>query len=209
LAGAVLPLESALAQPQRGASAAQSQGIDILLKGGHVIDPKNEIDGIMDVAIAGNKIVRVERNIPARDANRVIDVAGYYVTPGLIDMHVHYFHGTDTEAYIANGLDSLPPDGFSFRSGVTTGVDAGSAGWRNFRDFKRQTIDRAQTRILAFLNIVGAGMHGRFEEQNRDDMNPEMCAYMITRLFPNILVGVKSAHYWGPDFTQVDQALKA
>ena len=201
LAGAMYPFDSEL--------AAQAQGIDILLKGGHVIDPKNQIDGRMDIAITADKIVQVARDISTRDARRVIDVAGLYVTPGLIDLHVHAFHGTNPDAYVADGWDSLPIDGFTFRAGVTTGVDAGSAGWRNFRDFKRQSIDKSRTRILAFLNIVGVGMLGRFEEQNIDDMNPEMCAYMITRLFPDILVGVKSAHYWGPDFTQVDQAVKA
>jgi len=186
-----------------------AQTIDILLKGGHVIDPKNSIDGKMDVAIGDGKIVQVSKEIPVKNAKRVIDVTGLYVTPGLIDMHVHAFHGTDPGSYIADGWDALPPDGFTFRAGVTTIVDAGSAGWRNFRTFKKQTIDRSQTRILAFLNIVGAGMYGRFEEQDVTDMNPEMAAYMITRLFPDILVGVKSAHYWGPDFTQVDQAVKA
>lgn len=187
----------------------QAQSIDILLKGGHVIDPKNNIDSKMDVAIAGGKIFKVARDIPANNALRVIDVTGMYVTPGLIDMHVHAFHGTDPISYIADGWDALPPDGFTFRAGVTTVVDAGSAGWRNFRDFKSQTIDRSRTRILAFLNIVGTGMYGRFEEQDVNDMNPVMTSYMITRLFPEILVGVKSAHYWGPDFTQVDKAVEA
>ena len=186
-----------------------SQTIDILLKGGHVIDPKNSIDGKMDIAIAGGKIVQVAKDIQTKDVKRVINVTGLYVTPGLIDMHVHAFHGTEPDSYIADGWDALPPDGFTFRSGVTTIVDAGSAGWRNFRAFKKQTIDRSQTRILAFLNIVGTGMHSRFEEQDISDMNPEMAAYMITRLFPELLVGVKSSHYWGPDFTQVDQAVKA
>jgi dihydroorotase len=209
-AGAIYPLDSALSsQPRQGGATAQSQGIDILLKGGHVIDPKNQIDSKMDIAITSDKVVQVARDIPAREATRVIDVTGMYVTPGLIDIHAHAFHGTNIDAYIADGWDSLPPDGFTFRAGVTTIVDAGSAGWRNFRDFKRQTIDRARTRILVLLNIVGTGMHSRFEEQDINDMNPEMCAYMITRLFPNILVGVKSAHYWGADFTQVDQAVKA
>lgn len=188
---------------------AQSQAIDILLKGGHVIDPKNNIDSRMDVAIGDGKIIQVSKDIPSKNAKRVIDVTGLYVTPGIIDMHVHAFHGTNPESYIADGWDALPPDGFTFRSGVTTIVDAGSAGWRNFRTFKRQTIDRSRTRILAFLNIAGTGMHGRYEEQDVTDMNPEMAAYMITRLYPDILVGVKSAHYWGPDFTQVNQAVKA
>jgi len=75
--------------------------------------------------------------------------------------------------------------------------------------FKKQTIDRSRTRVLAFLNIVGSGMFGRFEEQDVTDMNPVMTAYMINRLFPDILVGIKSAHYWGPDFTQVDRAVEA
>jgi dihydroorotase len=87
-------------------------------------------------------------------------------------------------------------------------VDAGSSGWKNFRQFKSQTIDPSQTRVLALLNIVGVGMLGRFEEQNLDDMNPVMTAHMIKKLYPDILVGIKSAHYWG-DFTQVDLAVQA
>jgi dihydroorotase len=187
----------------------KAQGIDILLKGGHVIDPKNNIDSQMDVAIADGKILEVAKNISSNNVRNVIDVTGMYVTPGLIDMHVHAFHGTNPDSYIADGWDALPPDGFTFRAGVTTVVDAGSAGWRNFRDFKKQTIDRSQTRILVFLNIVGVGMLGRFEEQNISDMNPVMASYMITRLYPDIIVGVKSAHYWGADFTQVDSAVRA
>jgi dihydroorotase len=187
----------------------QAQSIDILLKGGHVIDPKNNIDSKMDVAITGRKIFKVAPDIPVKNATKVIDVTGMYVTPGLIDMHVHAFNGNDPGSYIADGWDALPPDGFTFRAGVTTVVDAGSAGWRNFRAFKAQSIDRSKTRVLAFLNIVGNGMYGRFEEQDVTDMNPVMTAHMITRLFPDILVGVKSAHYWGPDFTQVDKAVEA
>jgi len=154
-------------------------------------------------------VVEVASSISEKNAKIVVDVSGMYVTPGIIDMHVHAFHGTDQLSYIANGWDALPPDGFTFRAGVTTVVDAGSAGWRNFRDFKMQTIDRSKTRILAFLNIVGMGMYGRFEEQDINDMNPEMAAYMVTKLFPDIIVGIKSAHYWGADFTQVDHAVEA
>lgn len=185
-----------------------AQEIDLLLKGGHVIDPKNQINSKMDVAITSGRIYQVAPDIPAQKAKVVVDVTGLYVTPGLIDMHVHAFHGNDPDAYIANGFTSLPPDGFTFRAGVTTVVDAGSSGWRNFRQFKKQTIDRSQTRILAFLNIVGTGMVGRFEEQDTDDMNPVQTAHMINRLFPEILVGIKSAHYWG-DFAQVDRAVEA
>jgi dihydroorotase len=189
-------------------SIIQAQEIDLLLKGGRVIDPKNNIDSEMDVAIADGKIFRVAANIPANTATKVVDVSGLYVTPGIIDMHVHVFQGTDTDSYIANGPTSVLADAFTFRAGVTTVVDAGSSGWRNFRLFKKQSIDRSQTRILAMLNIAGTGMYGRFEEQNVDDMNPVMTAHMINRLFPDILVGIKASHYWG-DFTQVDRAVEA
>jgi dihydroorotase len=185
-----------------------AQEIDLLLKGGHVIDPKNKIDADMDLAITAGKIVKVAIDIPANQAKKVIDVKGFYVTPGLIDMHVHVFNGTTPDAYIANASTSLPPDGFTFRTGVTTVVDAGSSGWRNFRTFKVQTIDRAQTRVLAFINIVGTGMASRFEEQDVSDMNPVMTANMIQRLFPKDIVGIKAAHYWG-DYAQVQKAVEA
>ncbi|KPL15549.1 MAG: dihydroorotase [Bacteroides sp. SM23_62] len=181
---------------------------DMLLKGGHLIDPRNDINRPMDVAITDGKIAAVAPDIDPEQAGKVVDISGLYVTPGLIDMHVHVFMGNAPGAYIADGATSVMPDGFTFRSGVTTVVDAGSSGWRNFRLFKEQTIDQASTRVLALLNIVGTGMTGRFEEQDVTDMNPEMTAHMISRLYPEILVGIKSAHYWG-DFTQVDRAVEA
>lgn len=187
---------------------ANAQEFDLLLKGGHVIDPKNNIDSKMDVAITGGKISKVAANIPSTSSKKTVDVSGLYVTPGIIDMHVHVFPGNDPGSYIANGHTSVPADAFSFRAGVTTMVDAGSSGWRNFRQFKEQTIDRSQTRVLALLNIVGTGMYGRFEEQDVSDMNPVMTANMITKMFPELIVGIKSAHYWG-DFTQVDRAVEA
>lgn len=184
------------------------QPIDILLKGGHVIDAKNNIDAQADVGIRDGRIYKVAAGIPADSAKKVVDVSGMYVTPGIIDIHVHVFHGTDAGSYLANGFHGLPADGFTFRAGVTTVVDAGSSGWKNFRQFKAQTIDRSKTRVLAFLNIVGGGMYGRLEEQDVSDMNPVMTANMITHEFPQLIVGIKSAHYWG-DFTQVDLAVKA
>ncbi|MDX1618707.1 MAG: amidohydrolase/deacetylase family metallohydrolase [Balneolaceae bacterium] len=185
----------------------RAQTYDLLLKGGHLIDPKNGIDRPMDVAVADDSIARVASRIPELQAGRVVDVSGLYVTPGIIDIHTHVFHGNEPNLQ-ANSYVSLPPDGFTFRAGVTTVVDAGSAGWKNFRQFKEQTIDRAQTRVLAFLNIVGVGMVGRYEEQNVEDMNPKMTALMITEMFPDLIVGIKSPHYWG-DFTQVELAVEA
>ncbi len=190
------------------AHAQQRPQTDILIKGGHVIDPKNKIDGKMDVLIKGGKIAQIAENIPAENNRTVIDASGLYVTPGLIDMHVHVFNGNEPGSYIANGQTSVQVDAFTFRAGVTTVVDAGSSGWRNFRQFKEQTIDKAQTRVLALLNVVGTGMYGRFEEQDVSDMNPEMNAYMISKQFPKILVGLKSAHYWG-GFTSVDKAVES
>ncbi len=189
--------------------SASAQEADLLLKGGHLIDPKNKIDAVMDIAIAGSKVIRVAKDIPASFARKVINVSGLYVSPGIIDMHVHVFQGTDKySTSVANSSRSQNADAFSFRSGVTTMVDAGTSGWRNFRTFKAQSIDKSQTRILAFLNVIGNGMIGRFEEQDITDMNPEMNAYMIRKQFPEILVGIKSAHYWG-DFTSVDKAIES
>ncbi len=184
------------------------QEIDLLLKGGHVIDPKNKIDSKMDVAIVAGKIFRVATDISAASAKKTIDVSGLYVTPGIIDMHTHLFAGTDTNSISANSAAGLSPDAFSFRAGVTTMVDAGSSGWRNFPVFKSQIIDKAQTRVLAVLNVIGSGMVSRYGEQDVSDMNPVMNANMITRLYPKILVGIKSAHYWG-DFTSVDKAVES
>jgi dihydroorotase len=189
-------------------TSVSAQEIDILLKGGHVIDSKNGIDTQMDIAIVDGKISQVNSNIPENQAKRVVNVQGMYVTPGLIDMHVHVFMGNEPRAYIANGATSVMPDEFTFRAGVTTVVDAGSSGWRNFPLFKQQTIDKAKTRVLVLLNIVGTGMKSRFEEQDITDMNPVMTAHSIKKMYPDIIVGIKAAHFWG-DFTMVDLAVEA
>src|SRR5206468_3324210 len=107
-----------------------------------------------DVAIAGGKIAAVAASLKPTDALKVVDVSGLYVTPGLVDIHVHVYAGTGERGSYA-GDNSVYPDGFTFRSGVTTVADAGCAGWRNFEDFKQRIIDRSRTRVLALLNIVG------------------------------------------------------
>src|SRR5580704_17657246 len=121
---------------------AQTQ-YDLLLKGGHVIDDKNHIDGIRDVAIQDHKIAAVAASIPASQALKVIDVRGLLVTPGLVDIHGHVYAGTGQKGAYSGDL-SIYPDGFTFRSGVTTVADAGSSGWRNFPDFKDRLIDRSK-----------------------------------------------------------------
>ncbi len=181
---------------------------DLLLKGGHVIDPKNNINAVRDVAIKDKKIAAVEANIAPDKAKKVVDVKGLYVTPGLIDIHVHVFAGGMGREY-ASGALSVFPDGHTFRSGVTTVVDAGTSGYRNFEEFKARTIDRAKTRVLAFLNIVGHGMGGGNDvEQNTQDMDPKPAAAMAKK-YPQVIVGFKSAHYQGPEWISVDGALNA
>ncbi len=108
-----------------GSIPVEAQPYDILIKGGHLIDPKNNIKKSMDIAIADGLIAAVTSDIPESQAEQVISATGLFVTPGLIDMHVHVFHGTQPDAYLCNSFSSLPPDAFTFRSGVTTVVDAG------------------------------------------------------------------------------------
>ena len=189
------------------AQAPALPAYDLLLRGGHVIDAKNNIDAVMDVAIKDGKIARVAAGLKPGDAIKTIDVKGMVVSPGLIDLHVHVYTGTGERGSYAGDL-SLPPDGFTFRTGVTTVVDAGFAGWRNFEDFKDRIIDRSQTRVLAMLNIVGSGMRGGKYEQNVFDMEAEPTARMAMR-YPGLVVGIKTAHFNGPEWTPVEQAVMA
>lgn len=188
-----------------GILAAQTQ-YDLLIRNGHVIDPKNNISKVMDVAVANGKIARVAAGIPAAQAKKVVDATGLYVTPGLIDIHVHVFTRENMKALKA-GESNVQPDAFSFRSGVTTMVDAGTSGWRNFPEFKERVIDRAQTRVLALLNIVGSGM-GTGKEDDPGEMDAEATARMA-KAHPDIVVGFKSAHYAGPGWESIDNATKA
>jgi dihydroorotase len=189
------------------ASALVAQPVyDLLLKGGTVIDPKNNLNARRDVAITGNKIAAVEANIDPARAKKTIQVPGLYVAPGFIDLHVHVFYG-DQEQY-CDGKLSVLPDPHSFRSGVTTMVDAGTSGARNFELFKRRIIDRSKTRVLVLLNIVGGGMGGGAIEQNKDDMDPA-AVIALAKKYPETIVGVKTAHFAGPEWIAVDNAVKA
>jgi dihydroorotase len=188
---------------------AQTPQYDLLLKGGHVIDPKNNVDGVRDVAIRAGKIAAIEANVPASTARKTIDVSGLYVTPGLVDIHVHVFwgpkHGVTTD-----GDHCVQPDVTGFRTGVTTMVDAGSSGWRDFPDFRRRVIDVAQTRVLAMINIVGVGMLSEGDEvdQNQFDMDPQRVAD-VARKNSDVIVAIKSAHWRQPNFISVEKAEEA
>ncbi len=187
---------------------AMAQTYSIVIKGGHLIDPKNNIDGLMDLAINDGKIAMIAKNIDEKEGKQVIDARDMYVTPGIIDLHVHVFYGTKMDQSLMNGPSSVAPDEFSFRAGVTTFVDAGSSGWRGFPDFKRQTIDMSQTRVLAFLNIVGEGMRGGPFEQNIKDMDAHKTAE-LAKTYPNEIVGIKLAHYNGHEWAPTDSAVEA
>ena len=180
---------------------------DLLLKGGRLIDPKNQINAVGDVAIAGGKIAAVEENIPPSSAYKVIDVSSLYVTPGLVDIHVHVYAGTGMRDAYSGDLSAYPDD-HTFRSGVTTVVDAGSSGWRNFPDFKKRVIDRSRTRVLALVNIVGRGMGGGEIEQKVRDMDSEAAAKCVGE-YREIIVGIKTAHYQGGEWVAVERALRA
>ena len=197
LAAALLPCPARAQQPE----------YDLLLRGGHVIDAKNSIDAVRDVAIRDGKISLVAAKIDPTRAFKVVNVTGLYVTPGLVDIHVHVYTGTG-EAHSYAGDNSLYPDGYTFRAGVTSVADAGCAGWRNFEDFKERIIDRSKTRVLAFINIVGNGMRGAKYENDLADMQARPTAEMALK-HKGLIIGVKTAHFAGPEWTPVEQAVEA
>jgi dihydroorotase len=186
---------------------ASAQAYDMILQGGHVLDAKNHVDAVEDVAVKDGLIAEVAPQIDPKKAVKTVSVKGLYVTPGLVDIHEHVYAGTgEPDSYA--GDNSVYPDGFSFRVGVTTVVDAGGSGWRNFEDFKQRVIDRSKTRVLADLNIVGSGMRGPKYEDNLDDMDGEATGKMALK-YPGVVVGIKSAHFTGPEWKPYEQAVIA
>ncbi|MGB7436903.1 MAG: amidohydrolase/deacetylase family metallohydrolase [Candidatus Acidiferrum sp.] len=178
---------------------AQTPQYDLLLKGGHVIDPANNIDEVMDVAVSGGKIAAVQKDIPASSAGKVVDATGLYVTPGLIDIHVHITTGGAPLNWFDPTARShiqpyAIPANLPLTSGVTTIVDAGTAGAESFLTEKESVMDHAEIRVLAFLNIVANGMSGGLE-QSVDEMDVKRCADTINK-YSDLIVGVKTAHYW-------------
>lgn len=190
------------------ALSAEAQEYDLLIKKGRLIDPKNKTDEILDVAIQGSIIAKIAKDIPDNQAKKIIQAEGLIVTPGLVDIHGHHFFGTVPHRYLSNSFTALPPDGFTFRAGVTTVADAGGPGWKNFQLFKEQVIDRSRTRVLAFINIVGDGMRGVVPfEQDLSDMDAKMTA-MVANQHPEI-IGVKIAHYRGHEWEPYRKAVEA
>lgn len=121
---------------------------DLLLSEGHVIDPSQGIDRVLDIAIAGGRIVELGADLGPRQAAECRNLQGKYVCPGLIDLHGHWYQGS------AFGIDPH----YCLNTGVTTAVDAGTAGFINFPEFRRNCIDRAELQVLAFINISCLGL---------------------------------------------------
>ncbi|MEY3436386.1 MAG: amidohydrolase/deacetylase family metallohydrolase [Sphingobacteriales bacterium] len=187
---------------------AQTYTYDMLIKGGTVIDPKNNINATRDIAVKDGKIAAVAPSLAGASARQVVDAKGLIVTPGLIDIHGHVFWGTNADRYLSDGNSALPPDGFTFRNGVTTIVDCGGAGWKNFALFKKNVIDVSKTRVLSFLNIVGEGMRGGKYEQDIEDMNPAKAAEMALAN-KEYIVGFKLAHFSGFTWVPTERVVEA
>jgi dihydroorotase len=216
----IIFLFAGFAQAQNATTQAQ-RPYSIVIKGGHVIDAKNNINGVMDIAIqaaqpaqAGQprqdaKIALVAKNIDPNLGAQVVDAKGMYVTPGLIDMHTHVFYGPNRNNYLSNGSTAVVPDGHTFKEGVTTVVDAGGAGARSFSLFKKNIIDISQTRVLSLLNIVGEGMRGiETYEQNTNDMDSKIAADTALK-YKNYIVGFKVAHFTGSEWTPIIRGVEA
>jgi dihydroorotase len=200
------PLLTAAMTPS-SAQAQETPRYDTVLKGGHVIDLANKINQQMDVGVLGGKIARVDRNIPASEGKATVNVSGYYVTPGLIDLHICcYYTRLDLTPSVIADHHCLP-------SGVTTCCDGGTAGADNFEDFKK-IIDRSKMRILSFLNIAAPGAEANRAEQDPSQFKIQLAADTAKK-YPNLIVGFKTGHYGGTfndtrlPWASVDAVVKA
>jgi dihydroorotase len=177
---------------------AFAQEYDIVLRGGRVIDPANNVDRVMDVGVTGNRITAVAAYIADAQARKLVNVSGMIVVPGLVDLHAHVF-----------GYEgSLTPDDTALPAGTTTIVDAGGSGWRTFDEFRRTVIAHSATRVLALLNIVGKGMVGEPYESDVDDMDPAATSAAILKN-RDLIVGIKTAHFAKPGWAAIDRAVEA
>jgi len=155
---------------------------DLMLKGGHVIDPSQGINQVMDLGIKAGRIADLRVGLDSTESVEVKDISGKFVCPGLVDLHGHWYEGS------IYGID--PQIGLN--QGVTTVVDAGTTGYVNFPEFRRQTIDRAQVRMLAYLHISCLGLHTPFAEELRDlrYARPRETAVVIEKN-RDVAVGIK------------------
>lgn len=156
---------------------------DLLIKGGEIVDPATGTFGPRDVAVRRDRVTAVERDIPAESAFRVIDATGLLVTPGLIDLHAHVWHGV--------GYYGIDADPIGALSGVTSWVDAGSAGAFTLEGLRRYIIERSQLRIAAFLNISCIGLVAWDYELTQIELADVALFEMVANRHRDILCGVK------------------
>ena len=191
---------------------------DLVLKGGHVVDPANDIDSPMDVGVRDGKIVRMEIDIPTDESDHTIDVSERWVTPGLIDIHVHSYHLrkalTDPDTNSGKFTGSLMVDAHFLKEGVTTCVDTGTAGAEEIEHFRRTVIEKSICRQFAYVNISAPGMGD--PEQTVSNLDPKKAAAAAND-HHDVVVGIKTAHFWTklpfdeehPPWASVDNAVKA
>ena len=192
--------------------ASNGQNLDLLLKGGHLVDPAGDIDGPRDLGVRDGKIARVESDIPAADATHTVDVSGLYVTPGLLDIHVHAYF--TREQLDGNWGGSLNADAHFLKEGVTTCVDTGTAGSEEIAHFRESVIDKSTCRVFAYVNISAPGMGD--PEQTVANLVPGKAAD-AARAHRDVVVGIKTAHFWTrhpfddehPPWASVDRAVEA
>jgi len=155
---------------------------DLLIREGVVIDPASGLHCIADLAISSGRIVAIARGLPT-DAALVVDAHGQYVTPGLIDMHTHCYWGAT--------YWGIEPDPVAARTGVTTWVDAGSAGAYSFPGFRRYAVEANQTRLFAFLHISAIGLIARtYESSNLDYCDIDLAATVVDAN-RDVIIGIK------------------
>lgn len=155
---------------------------DLLIKGGRVIDPAQNIDDKLDVAISGDKIATVAKDIPSTESKQVVDAKDKIVTPGLIDLHCHVFDGSHKI--------SVEPDVAGVKQGVTTVGDGGSAGEATFAAFPKYIIPASQTKVFCFLHLCSFGLIPEPELRDWDEVNLEAIAATIES-YPNLIKGLK------------------
>ena len=155
---------------------------DLLVKGGRVIDPAQNIDAVMDVATVGGKVVKLAAGIPARESKQVLDATGKIVTPGLIDGHTHVY-----DAVLDFGAH---PDDAGVNQGVTTVVDCGSAGYATFGGFPKYVIPASKTTVYCFLHIGSFGISTMPELWYPEEINAAATEAVI-KANPGLIRGVK------------------
>ncbi|MEG1550249.1 MAG: amidohydrolase/deacetylase family metallohydrolase [Ruthenibacterium sp.] len=186
---------------------------DLVLIGGHLIDPANNKDGIFDIAVKDGKILSIDRDLSQLSAKKRVMLSGLYVVPGLVDMHCHVYPHFPLAA---DGLPCIEADAHLFQHGVTTCVDAGTCGTRDFIRFKEDIIDRSCVRIFAMINIAHGGMVNLETEQDYHNFHPKAVAALASA-YPELVVAIKTAHYWvgkpfdalHPAWASVDATIEA